>query len=87
MMRGMLSAMGLAAMLGAASASASPTQSAGQVVGHMQELNLEQVRDSPHLMHLATLRADGRVLGDRCSWRRCTLCWTTMAPAASPCTR
>ena len=63
MMRGVLSAMGLAAMMGAASATASPTQSAGQVVGHMQELNLEQVRDSPQLMHLGTLWADGRMLG------------------------
>ena len=56
MMRGMLSTMGLAAMLGVASATASPTHSAGQVVGHMQELNLEQVRDSPHPMHLGALQ-------------------------------
>jgi hypothetical protein len=43
MMMRMLSAMGLAAFASAASVTASPTQSAGVVVGKMQELNLEQV--------------------------------------------
>ena len=85
-MRGMLSAMGLAAMLGVASATASPTQSAGQVVGHMQELNLEQVHHSllsPHPLNPLADRAVPLPALALRSLRHSTLCWTTTAPAPS----